>query len=163
MEKVTWFRDEDMSFLSVSYVLLPLEGLSYRVGAHIEIKRSKKYLFPSLWAVSPSMGLFHRAPFDSDSLESWFSDRNNFVAGSDSLWLFSIISQNHDGESLHKIKRSYFFSSQPLSSFQRITSLLKLFDRAPAELSRESALGALPNRAVHQLLSACVVLDCLLE
>jgi len=42
-----------------------------------------------------------------------------------------------------------FFSTQPLSSFHRISgeSLLseKLCGRAPAGFSRESALGALPN------------------
>ena len=46
-----------------------------------------------------------------------------------------------------------FFSTQPLSSFHRISkeSLLtkNLFARAPAEFSRESALGALPNEPTN--------------
>jgi len=53
--------------------------------------------------------------------------------------------ENHFTES----EEDTFFSSQPLSSFHRISreSLLseKPFGRAPARFSRESALGAMPN------------------
>jgi hypothetical protein len=40
----------------------------------------------------------------------------------------------HFKKSLHRISRKLLLSN-------------KLFDRAPAELNRKSALGALPNRA----------------
>jgi hypothetical protein len=97
--------------------------------------------------------------------ESWFSERSNSMVESDSLWFFSINSWNHDGESLHRIKRSYFFSSQPLVHFReslyRISreSLLsgKLFGRAPARFTRESALGAPPNGAFNELFLQCLV------
>jgi len=88
---------------------------------------------------------------------NWFSKRSDFVAESDSLWFFSINSWNHDGESLHRIRRSYFFLALSLlvhfrESLHGINreSLLseKLFGRAPAGFSRESALGALPNGAL---------------
>jgi hypothetical protein len=57
--------------------------------------------------------------------------------------------ENHFTES----GEATFFSSQPLSSFHRISreSLLseKLFGRAPAGFSKESALGALPNAPLN--------------
>ena len=41
--------------------------------------------------------------------ESWFSERSDYVTESDSLWFFNINSWNHDGKSIHRIRRSYFF------------------------------------------------------
>jgi hypothetical protein len=68
---------------------------------------------------------------------------------------FSINSQNHDGESLHKSGEAIFSALDLLVHFReslhkiRRESLLseKLFGKAPAEFTRELAPGALPNRA----------------
>ena len=89
---------------------------------------------------------------------SWFSERSDSVAESDSLWFSSIkllksgwriTSQNqekllfsapsllvHFIESLHRISRESLLSK-------------KLFGRAPAGFIKESALGALPNAPLY--------------
>jgi len=89
---------------------------------------------------------------------SRFSKRSDYVPESDSFLFFSMNSWNHDGESLHRIRRNYFFPALSLlvhfrESLHGISreSLLseKLFDRAPAGFSRESALGAPPNGTIE--------------
>jgi hypothetical protein len=56
-----------------------------------------------------SQGLLGRAPSDLSLYGSWFSEKSDSLAESGSLWFFSVNDQTTVGESLHKIRKGYFF------------------------------------------------------
>jgi hypothetical protein len=91
------------------------------------------------------------------SLIHWWSDS---VAESDSLWLFSINSQNQHGESLHRIRWGYFFQLSASSfisenhfteSAENHFSLKNAFGRQRAILHENLLRGALPNGPLIRL------------